>query len=124
MITLREISDDSSTISSTRWAFATVIKFDISIIVITIAAYLVGHFIGRPVDGSFFGYVATLLGVLTGIVTTSKALQGFETKKYDPPKTIMDDCDLNDDDFLKRRRPPKEGKPKKLNEAEDIYERP
>ena len=39
-----------------------------------------------PLDGSFFGYVATLLGVVTTLVTTGKALQGFETKHDDKPK--------------------------------------
>ena len=85
MISIRDIADDNTSISSTRWAFASVIKFDIVVISISIAAYLVGHFIGKPIDGSFFGYVATLLGTLTGIVTTSKALQGFETKVNDKP---------------------------------------
>ncbi len=85
MISIREIADDKTSISSTRWAFASVIKFDIAIVTLSIVAYLVGHFIGKPIEGSFFGYVATLLGTLTGIVTTSKALQGFETKKNDKP---------------------------------------
>lgn len=80
MISIRDIADDNTSVSSTRWAFASVIKFDIVAISISIAAYLIGHFIGKPIDGSFFGYVATLLGTLTGIVTTGKALQGFETK--------------------------------------------
>lgn len=85
MIRIREIADDNTSISSTRWAFASVIKFDIVTISLSIIAYLVGHFIGKPIEGSFFGYVATLLGTLTGIVTTSKALQGFETKDNDKP---------------------------------------
>ena len=85
MIKIREIADDNTSISSTRWAFASVIKFDIVTISLSIIAYLVGHFIGKPIEGSFFGYVATLLGTLTGIVTTSKALQGFETKGNDKP---------------------------------------
>lgn len=77
-ITVREISDDKTTISSTRWAFATVIKFDIVIVTLTIVAGIVSHFIGRPLDNGFYGSVAMLLGILTGLVTTSKALQGFE----------------------------------------------
>lgn len=77
-ITVREISDDKTTISSTRWAFATVIKFDIIIVTLTVVAGIVSHFIGRPLDNGFYGSVAMLLGILTGLVTTSKALQGFE----------------------------------------------
>ena len=81
MITTREISDNKSSISSTRWAFASVIKFDIIVIAITVIAYIVSCFIGKPFDGNFFGGIATLLGILTGLVTTSKALQGFEPHK-------------------------------------------
>lgn len=86
MISLREIADNKSDISSTRWAFGLIIMFDIVIITLSIAAFLVAHFIGMPLDGSFFGYVATLLGVVTTLVTTGKALQGFETKHDDKLK--------------------------------------
>ena len=81
MITIREISDNRTSISSTRWAFASVIKFDIIVIALTVIAYIISCFIGKPFDGNFFGGVATLLGILTGLVTTSKALQGFEPHK-------------------------------------------
>ena len=81
MITMKEIVDDNSTISSTRWAFASVIKTDITIISIVILAGLVGHFIGKPLDCSFYGGVAMLLGIPTGIIATSKSLQGFEPRK-------------------------------------------
>ena len=57
------------------------IKFDIIVIAITVIAYIVSCFIGNPFDGNFFGGIATLLGILTGLVTTSKALQGFEPHK-------------------------------------------
>lgn len=77
-ITIREIADDKTTISSTRWAFALTVKFDAAVIFATLAAGLVGHFIGKPLDGSFYGSVALLLGVLTTVTGTAKALQGFE----------------------------------------------
>ena len=80
MVSIREIADDNSSISSTRWAFAAVIKFDIFIIFILIITGLVSHFIGKPLDNSFYGSVTMLLGVLTGLATTTKALQGFEPK--------------------------------------------
>ena len=84
MISIREIADDNTSISSTRWAFASLIKFDIVIVLITLGAYLTGHFIGKPFDSSLFSGVATLLGVPTGLITASKILQGFETKKDKP----------------------------------------
>lgn len=83
MVSIREIADDKSSISSTRWAFAVTILFDIIIISITVISYIVAHFIGKPFDSNLISGVALLLGVLTGIVTTSKSLQGFETKNND-----------------------------------------
>lgn len=86
MITLREIADDKTTISSTRWAFASVVKVDIAVIIVVLLAALVAHFVPgvEDFDSSFFGSVATLLGVVTTLVTTGKALQGFEPKKDKP----------------------------------------
>lgn len=84
MISLREIADNLSTISSTRWAFGAVIRFDMTIIAITIVAYIVGHFVGKPFGKDFIDSVALLLGILTVIITTSKSLQGFEPHKDKP----------------------------------------
>lgn len=80
IISIREIADDKTTISSTRWAFAAVVKVDIAIIVVILLAALVAHFVPgvEDFDSSFFGSVAMLLGVVTTLVTTGKALQGFE----------------------------------------------
>lgn len=80
MITIREIADDNTTVSSTRWAFALSIYFDALIIFLTIASGLICHFVPglEDLDSSFYGSVAMLLGVLTGVTGTAKALQGFE----------------------------------------------
>lgn len=80
MISTREIADDNTSISSTRWAFAAVIKFDIIVISVTILAYIVAHFVNKPFDSGLISGVATLLGILTVLTTTGKALQGFEPK--------------------------------------------
>ena len=91
MISLREIVDSESTISSTRWAFATIIIFDILVIAASLGAFIVSHFIEKPLDASFFGYVVTLLGTLTTIITASKALQGFEPKRDENERSSRDD---------------------------------
>lgn len=91
MISLREIVDSESNVSSTRWAFAIIIIFDIVVISLSLGAFIVSHFINKPLDASFFGYVATLLGTLTTIITASKALQGFEPKRDDKERPIRDD---------------------------------
>lgn len=85
LISIREIADDDTTISSTRWAFASVVKADLYIVVITILSGIVGHFLGKPIPNEFYASVALLLGVITGIIGGNKALQGFETKKNDKP---------------------------------------
>ena len=78
--TIRDLADDNTTISSTRWAFATVILFDIVVIALSLLVFVVSHFIGMPIDLAFFDKEVILLGVLTALVATTKGLQGFEPK--------------------------------------------
>ena len=87
MVSVREIADNESTISSTRWAFASVIKYDMIMILVAVVLFTVAHLIGKPLDNSFFYSVATLLGILTGLVAAPKALQGFEPRKDKPTST-------------------------------------
>lgn len=81
MISTREIADDNTSISSTRWGFATVVKFDIVVIFITLISYIVGHFVDKPFDSGLASLVALLLGILTGLVSALKGAQGFEPQK-------------------------------------------
>lgn len=78
--TIRDLADDNTTLSSTRWAFATVILFDIVVIALSLLVFVVSHFIGMPIDLAFFDKEVILLGVLTALVATTKGLQGFEPK--------------------------------------------
>lgn len=81
MITIREIADDNTSISSTRWAFALVVYVDVFIVLLTVISGLVCYIIGKPIEIAFYGAVAMLLGVITGIIGTNKALQGWEPQK-------------------------------------------
>lgn len=81
MVSIRELADDKSSLSSTRWAFAVVIIFDIAVIALTIIAGLTFHFLGKPLDNGFYGSVSLLLGIPTGLATGAKALQGWEPNK-------------------------------------------
>ena len=81
MVTLKDIVDDKTTISSTRWGFALTLIVDVIVINIVIIAGLVGHFFGLPIPDTFYKSVALLFGVLTGVSGTTKALQGFEPYK-------------------------------------------
>lgn len=55
---------------------------------------IIGHFIGKPLDSSFYGSSATLLGILTTIIATSKSLQGFEPKKDKDEKSSITEIDI------------------------------
>lgn len=81
MITLRDIADDKTTISSTRWGWALTLIVDVVVICIVVTSGLVGHFINVPIPIDFYKSVALLLGVLTGITGTAKMAQGFEPHK-------------------------------------------
>lgn len=81
MVTLKDIADDKTTISSTRWGFALTLIFDVVVISVVVIAGLVGYFVGLPVPIDFYKSVALLLGVLTGITGTTKLAQGFEPYK-------------------------------------------
>jgi hypothetical protein len=83
MITLREIADNDTHISSTRWAFALVIIFDIIMITFLGVTGVIAHFIGKAFDTAFYTSMSLLLGIPTGIVTTAKSLQGFEKHSED-----------------------------------------
>lgn len=78
MISIREIADLNTKISSTRWAFAIIIIFDMIMIASSVVAFVVCHLLGKTIDESFLYAVATILGAVTGITGTAKALQGFE----------------------------------------------
>lgn len=81
MVTIKDIADDKTTISSTRWGFALTLVVDAIIIFVVITAGIVGHFVGLPIPDTFYKSVALLLGVLTGITGTAKMAQGFEPYK-------------------------------------------
>lgn len=81
MVKIREIADNNSSISSTRWAFAAVVKFDIVAIAVSVVSIIVGHFVGKPFDDTTVKCIALLIGVLTTITGGSKIMQGFEPKE-------------------------------------------
>ena len=89
MVTLKDIADDKTTISSTRWGFALTLIVDVIVICIVVVAGLVGHFVGLPIPDTFYKSVSLLLGVLTSITGTTKALQGFEPQHKDKDKEVI-----------------------------------
>lgn len=96
---IKEIADNNSSISSTRWAYASVIKFDMVIISVVLGLFALFHLIDKPLDNSFFYAVGTLLGILTTMVATPKALQGFEPRN-DDFKKIAENMEKKDKELM------------------------
>lgn len=78
MISIRELASNDNEISSTRWAFCSIVRFDIIITAIVVIASIVGHFIGMPIPKELIEGIALLIGTVTTIIGGSKIMQGFE----------------------------------------------
>ena len=79
MIKTENLIDDKTSYSTTRWAFVVAMKFAIGIAVASFVAFIVFRILKIDTEGLFSG-VATVSGVVVGLATTAKALQGFEVK--------------------------------------------
>ena len=79
MINIKDLIDNKTSYSTTRWAFVVCVRTVVIIAFITIITWIILSILGKPTEG-LFGGSATLCGVIIGIVSTTKALQGFETK--------------------------------------------
>jgi len=80
MIFLKELIDNNTPYSTTRWAFIVCVRAGIVLAFLTLIMAIVLLILGKSVDGLLGGSVA-LIGVILGIPTTAKALQGFETNR-------------------------------------------
>ena len=83
IISTEELSDNDNNISTTRWAFVTIVKWILRIIAFAVVSFVVAHLLDKPFDSSFFGGVATLVSIPLGIISVVKGLQGFETHSND-----------------------------------------
>ena len=77
MISTKDLADDKTSYSTTRWAFVVAMKFAIAMAFLSLVAFIVFRVLGIDTDGLFSG-VSTVLGIVVGLATTAKALQGFE----------------------------------------------
>lgn len=78
MISIKELASNNNDISSTRWAFVNIIRFDIVAASVVILSSIVGHFVGKPLPKETIDGTALLIGTITTIIGGSKVLQGFE----------------------------------------------
>lgn len=93
---IRELSDDNTNYSTTRYGFVTILRFDIIMIILTFVAFLVCHLIGKPLDDNIFKSLALILGIPTALITTSKSLQGFEPNKDKPHRETKKDKEVDE----------------------------
>lgn len=80
MVSTKDLIDTKSSYSTTRWAFVVAMKFAIMMSIAAIVCFIVFKIFKIDTDGLFSG-VTALLGVVVGLTTTAKALQGFETRQ-------------------------------------------
>ena len=75
---IKDLIDNKTCYSTTRWAFVVAMIFAIIIISLSFVAFVAFKIVGIETDGLFSG-VSTVLGIVVGLATAAKALQGFET---------------------------------------------
>lgn len=86
---IRELSDNKNNISSTRWAFCSIVKFAMCSIIGVLLSYVVCHIIDKPLDKEFLSNASKLISIPVGIITVCKGAQGFEPhKKSNNTETI------------------------------------
>jgi hypothetical protein len=73
----RELIDESSTLSSSRWSLVTCIQCSIILAFIAIGAYIICFLIGKPLPDGFLGGCRALITIIIAIPTTGKAVQSF-----------------------------------------------
>lgn len=78
MISIKDLASNNNDISSTRWAFCSIVIFDIIAASVVIIASIVGFFIGMPFPKELIEGIALLIGTVTTIIGGSKIMQGFE----------------------------------------------
>lgn len=80
MINIKDLIDDKTTYSTTRWAFVVAMRFAIIMSILSFVTFVVFRVLKIDTEGLFSG-VSTVLGIVVGLATTAKALQGFENGK-------------------------------------------
>ena len=79
MINTKDLIDNNTSYSTTRWAFVVAMRFAIIMSILSFAAFITFRVLKIDTEGLFSG-VSTVLGIVVGLATTAKALQGFENK--------------------------------------------
>ena len=73
----RDLIDESSTLSSSRWSLVTCIRWAIILSILSIVSVIVCYVVGKPLPEGFLGGCAVIIGLIIGIPTAGKATQSF-----------------------------------------------
>ena len=73
----KELIDESSTLSSSRWSLVTCIRWAIVISILSIISVIVCAIIKKPLPDGFLGGCAIIIGLIIGIPTAGKTTQSF-----------------------------------------------
>lgn len=77
MIDTKDLIDGKTSYSTTRWVFVVAMRFAIIMTLLSFITFVVFRILKIDTEGLFSG-VSTVLGIVVGLATTAKALQGFE----------------------------------------------
>lgn len=107
----RDLIDESSTLSSSRWSLVTCIRSAIILSLISIISFIICSIIEKPLPDGFLGGCAIIIGLIIGIPTAGKATQSFSEYgnnyfnkfenteiKTESSKSSFTEINFNDDD--------------------------
>lgn len=73
----KDLIDESSTYSSSRWSLITCVRWAIIISILSIVSVIICSIIKKPLPDGFLGGCAVIIGLIIGIPTAGKATQSF-----------------------------------------------
>lgn len=73
----RELIDESSSLSTSRWSLITCIEWAIVLSFLSIISVIVCHLLGKSLPDGFLRGCALIIGVIVGLPTAGKVTQSF-----------------------------------------------
>ena len=73
----RELIDESSSLSTSRWSLITCVEWAIVLSFLSIISVIVCHLVGKSLPDGFLGGCAVIIGVIVGLPTAGKVTQSF-----------------------------------------------
>ncbi len=88
-LTTKDLADDNTPYSTTRWSFVTCTKVAIFLAIASVAAFVTMKILNIDIDEDFLTAVGVLIGIVLGIPTVAKSLQGFEKRDNKPDENTQ-----------------------------------